>query len=323
MTKELETYAPGNQRQPFDTKIITRSNKSKTTKKQYIRAIDRMADAGVNPFDTDALQDYANGLLSSNKAFLKSAIRMITKDFELKSKGSATPENVAQVLAVVYRSEALRDAIEVKKHEGTKAHTWLSQAQVKEITAACGDDLTGRRDWIVLGLLLGAGLRRNELSELTFDAIKQQPTKSGKVRSVIEVTGKGDKTRVIPIQPLLAQRLAAWKFEIGGGKIARSITRGNKKDNKNAVIDAKENKSLSTIGIFKLVSSYGAKIGKPELAPHDLRRTYAQIAYNAGVPITQISVLLGHSSTKITEGYLDLSLDLETSASDFIPLSGD
>jgi integrase len=58
---------------------------------------------------------------------------------------------------------------------------------------------------------------------------------------------------------------------------------------------------------------------KPSLAPHDLRRTYAQIGYESGVPITQISKLLGHTSIAMTLRYLNLSLDLETTVSDFVP----
>ena len=68
-----------------------------------------------------------------------------------------------------------------------------------------------------------------------------------------------------------------------------------------------------------MARKYGKAIGKPELAPHDLRRTYAQIAYEAGVPITRISRLLGHESIETTQRYLNLELDLETTASDFVP----
>ena len=71
---------------------------------------------------------------------------------------------------------------------------------------------------------------------------------------------------------------------------------------------------MSAQGLFNLARKYGAAIGKPELAPHDLRRTYAQIAYEAGVPITQISRLLGHESIETTQRYLNLDLDLETTA---------
>jgi integrase len=67
------------------------------------------------------------------------------------------------------------------------------------------------------------------------------------------------------------------------------------------------------------VSKAGAAIGKPDLAPHDLRRTYAQLGYEAGVPITQISKLLGHANVATTQRYLNLDLDLSTTVSDFIP----
>lgn len=313
MTKTTAITTTSNPHQ-FNKKAIDRADLQPTTKYKYKREIDAMTEAGVNPLDYGALAAYADSLKSSRKTFLKSALRMISIDYERGAKGKATPETIAQVQTVVFRLDAMRSAINVTGHKGTKAHTWLSQAQVKELTAACRNDLIGRRDWIVLGLLLGAGLRRDELSQLTFDAIKQQPTKSGKIRNVIEVTGKGNKTRVIPISALLAQRLQEWRALVGDGKIARSVTKG-----KAAIIG----ESLSPIGIFKLVSGYGAVIGKAELAPHDLRRTYAQLGYEAGIPITQIQTLLGHESISTTQRYLNLNLDLETTASDFIPLSGD
>ena len=76
---------------------------------------------------------------------------------------------------------------------------------------------------------------------------------------------------------------------------------------------------LSSIGIFNIVRKRGEMMGKLELAPHDLRRTYAQLGYEAGIPITQIGKLLGHASIATTQRYLNLELDLETTISDFIP----
>lgn len=298
----------------LDLSAIDRANLQPTTKAKYKRELDNMAAAGINPLDYQALQVYADGLKSSRKTFLKSALRMVSADFEQSMKANATPANIASVQAGVYRLEAMRNAVKVHKHKGTKAHTWLSQAQVKEITGLCGNDVIGLRDWVVLGLLLGAGLRRDELATLTFDAIKQQPTKGGKLRTVLQVTGKGNKTRVIPVNKLLAERLKEWREIVTKGYIARSVTKGK---------DKKIGNSLSAIGIFKLVNAYGQQIGKPELAPHDLRRTFAQLGYEAGVPLTQLQTLLGHESIATTQKYLDLNLDLETTVSDFIPLSGD
>ena len=296
----------------LDFTAIERAHLSPWTKYKYRRELAALQMAGISPLDYQALAVYANGLKSSRRAFLKSALRIVSLGYEQDLKAQATPSNIAAVQAGIYRLESMRDAVNVSKHKGTKAHTWLTQKQVIEITALCGDDLEGKRDWIVLGLLLGAGLRREELKWLTFDELKQIPGKRGKMRDVLEVKGRGAKDRVIPIKKLLADRLRDWKVIAGDGFVARSL--GMKKQLGN---------SMSAVAIFQLVNKYGNKIGIEGLAPHDLRRTYAQLGYEAGVPITQLSTLLGHANVATTQKYLDLSLDLETTASDFIPLSGD
>jgi integrase len=294
----------------FDQQTIDRSDLQPSTKYKYTRELERMILAGVNPFDFDTLTTYANTLRPSSKAFLKAALRLTTKGYEQKIKGQATPENIGRAQAAIMRLDAMRGSVQVRKITGTKAHTWLSSKQVEQITKLCKRDLEGRRDWIVLGLLLGAGLRRDELATLTCDALKQQPTKDG-IRYVLEVKGKGAKTRVIPIKSLLAKRLREWCNFVEGGLIVRSLGMGKKLG-----------ESMSAVAIFGLVRKYGKMIDLPDLAPHDLRRTYAQLGYQSGVPLTQISVLLGHSSVETTKRYLNLNLDLETTVSDFIPLSG-
>lgn len=298
--------------QGFDFSAIDRASLQPTTKAKYRREIENLLAAGVNPMNYQALQRYAEGLKSSRKAFLKSALRLMSLDYEHTLKAGATDKNIGKIQAGVMRLEAMRAAVTVPTHKGVKAHTWLSPAEVKQITSLCDDSLTGKRDWIVLGLLLGAGLRREELANLKFDCIKSQPTKKG-ARTVLDVKGKGAKDRVIPISDTLAKHLQKWQQIAGGEYIARAMLRKSKTE-----LDD----SMSAVAIFQLVNKYGKKIGKSELAPHDLRRTYAQLGYNAGVPITQISVLLGHASVSTTQRYLNLSLDLESTASDFIPLEG-
>lgn len=294
----------------IDLTAIERANLQPSTKAKYRREIEAMYQAGVNPANHTDLQAYADGLKSSRRQFLKSALRIMTLDFEKVIKANAAPQNIAQTQAALLRLDAMRGAVQVKQHKGTKAHTWLSPKQVAKITALCDDTLEGKRDWIVLGLLLGAGLRREELVNLTFDAMKQQPMKNGRMRQVLEVTGKGNKTRVIPISEKLGKHLQEWHEIVGDGYIVRSL--GRKQE---------LGESMSAVAVFHLVNKYGKRIGIDELAPHDLRRTFAQLAYEAGVPITQISTLLGHSNVATTQRYLNLALDLESTASDFIPLS--
>lgn len=297
---------------PFNLDAIEHAPLAASTRAKYRRVTLTFLEGGGELGDVAQVQAYAAGLSGSQRVFFKAALRLLSAAYADNLKAGATPENVAQVQAGLYRLEALRDVVKTRKQKGTKAHTWLTPWQVKKVTAACPDTLEGRRDWIILAVLLGAGLRREELETLDFGALKRMPRKGGGFRDALEVKGKGNKTRVIPISALLASRLRAWQSEVGGGRVARSLGRAQRLGEK-----------ISAVAIFGIVRKYGAVVGEPELSPHDLRRTFAQLGYDAGVPPMQLSTLLGHESVETTRRYLNLGLDLESTASDFVPLSGD
>ena len=278
-----------------------------STKRQYSKALTNYLATGADLGDADMLATYARDLPTSGRAFLKAAVRLVTERAAVALKGQATPENIQSVTAALLRLEALQSAIETKTPTGTKAHTWLTASEVRQLFATCGDDLKGLRDRVVLALLVGAGLRRAEAAALTFADIVLQP-RGDKLRTVLQVCGKGNKTRTVPISDAMANLLDRWAAIAGDGRILRSLEGG------------RINHSLSSTGVFGIVREHGAAIGKPQLAPHDLRRTYAQLGYDAGVPLTQVSTLLGHSSVQTTQRYLNLELDLTVTASDFVPI---
>ena len=70
---------------------IERANLADSTKYKYTREIQAMSEAGINPFDHDALTEYAAELKSSRRAFLKSALRLMTADYEQQIKGRRNP----------------------------------------------------------------------------------------------------------------------------------------------------------------------------------------------------------------------------------------
>jgi len=297
---------------PLHHEIIDQTDLADRTKWNYKRAIDRMIAAHIDPRDKTALTFYAKELPFSIRRDTKAALSLLYKSTKTDLKASARPDNIATIQATLYNLEAMTEVIHTKKEAGTKTHTWLSREQVEQITSL--PDLStarGRRDYIVLAILLGAGLRREELTNITFSDLLQQPTKTG-MRDVLSVLGKGNKRRSIPISEKLAKHLRDWHKLAGDGYIVRAI-------NKAGTI----NGSLSAIGIHNIVRTYGAMIDIPELDSHDLRRTYARLGYNAGVPVEQISKLLGHADVKTTMLYLGIDIDIESTISDFIPLSGD
>lgn len=294
------------------TAVIQSANLADSTKVKYCRVVKSyLLEHGGRLTDAGQLAAFAAGLSHSRKAQLKAAVKLWSEVMVDRLKARATPANVDEVQAAIYRFQALQTAVKVKARNGIKAHTWLSQAEVKKLLALPDETTTiGQRDRLALGLLVAAGLRREEAVSLVFGDIKLQPIR-GKLRTVLEIQGKGDKARLVPIRDTLAAALDDWHAAAGPGRfgsILRSVDQIGVIGN-----------DLTGVGLFNIVRGYGQEMNKPSLAPHDLRRTYAQIGYESGVSITQISKLLGHSSIATTQRYLNLSLDLETTVSDFVP----
>jgi integrase len=292
--------------------VIDNANLAPTTKMQYKKALRNYLLTGARITDSIALSDYSRGLPRSSKSFLKSSIRLLTIGLTHDLKSSVTPDNLNQVQASLYRLEAINDSIQVQQVKGEKAHIWLSQKQVKDIMATCDNSLTGQRDWIVLGLLLGAGVRREELISSRFNDLIDLPMSGNGIRTCIQVKGKGAKDRTVPLKPVLAKRIKEWQSFIHAPDdsfICRSLGQSKILGD-----------SISAIGLFAIVRKHGTLIGLPALDPHDLRRTFAQIGYEAGIPITQLSKQLGHSNIVTTQRYLNLDLNLITTVSDFISL---
>ncbi len=295
--------------QTFNLAALDRAALQPSTREKYKRALMAFLNTGATLADGHALATYAQTLPQSGRAFLKAAIRILAEEMTTHLKGNATPENLSQTQAAIMRLESLTSGIHAPQTKGEKLHTWLSPLQIKKLMGTChAGTLEGRRDWVVLALMVGAGLRREELAGLTFEDVQTVTTK-GRERTVLQITGKGAKNRTVPVNATLAARLAEWKIETGGGKIARSLGRSQELG-----------ESLSGVGIFEIVRKAGKAIDLPTLAPHDLRRSYAQTGFEAGVSLTQISTLLGHSDVKTTQRYLNLALDLENSICDFVPL---
>jgi site-specific recombinase XerD len=56
--------------------------------------------------------------------------------------------------------------------------------------------------------------------------------------------------------------------------------------------------------VWYVVKQYAVRLGLSGLAPHDLRRSCANLCYSAGGELEQTQFLLGHISVQTTERYL-------------------
>jgi integrase len=79
--------------------------------------------------------------------------------------------------------------------------------------------------------------------------------------------------------------------------------------------------SLAARSIFPIVRRFGARICVPNLAPHDLPRTFAKLAHQGKSALEQIQLSLGHASVTTTERYLGVRQDLADAPCDHLGLT--
>jgi integrase len=81
--------------------------------------------------------------------------------------------------------------------------------------------------------------------------------------------------------------------------------------------------SISTQSVAVTVKRHARRIGVPQVACHDLRRSYARLARKGGAQLEQLQLNLGHSSVETTQRYIHAELDLQACPCDFLGLQID
>lgn len=283
-------------------KLIDQSGHTHATKINYKSALTLYVNAGLSLTNEDDLTQYAATLSDSQKRLFNSArgLWIRAKRNEVKRLARNHDVPVHEIQRMLWILDTLQDAIKVGKIEtGDKAHNWLTLHQQDRLMKVAESD----RDTVLVVLMLSTGMRRTEASQARFDDIKQQ----GNV-SVLQVHGKGKKNRIIPLGQRLLDTLEDWRGVVGGGYILRSVNKGG------AIGD-----SMSDVSIFRNVRKLGRLIDVDDLAPHDLRRTFAENLKRHGVDIERISLLLGHESIETTMRYLQMKFDATIVPSELLP----
>src|SRR6202048_3411994 len=194
------------------------------------------------------------------------------------------------------------------RQKGTRLGNWLTREQAKELLAVPGcSTLKGKRDYVILALLVGCALRRNELAELDVETIQQREGRW--VLGDLEARGRRIRTVAIPIW--VKQGINAWMTAAGieDGRLLRSISKGGKVGD-----------SLSDWAVWSVVEQSSKQIGIEHFGAHDLRRTCAKLCRKSGGDLEQIKFLLGHSSIQTTERYLGSEQDIEIAGNDTMGL---
>jgi integrase/recombinase XerC len=142
-----------------------------------------------------------------------------------------------------------------------------------------------KRDTALMLLLYGAGLRIGEALGLTQRDAPKGPS--------LTVTGKGNKQRVVPILPVIAEAVAAYRD-------ACPI----EADANGPLFLGARGKRLNPGVVQRRMRTLRAQLGLPETAtPHALRHSFATHLLSAGGDLRTIQELLGHASLSTTQRY--------------------
>jgi integrase/recombinase XerC len=155
------------------------------------------------------------------------------------------------------------------------------------------DDFEGKRDKMILDLFYNTGMRRSELNNL-------RETDIDSYNSQIKVLGKGNKERIIPIQPQLRTALKEYVEMKNQSIVTPSIY---------LFVD-REGKLLNPSNIYQIVRKYLNLITTiDKKSPHVLRHTFATHLMNNGADINAVKELLGHASLAATQVYTHNTID--------------
>jgi integrase len=193
--------------------------------------------------------------------------------------------------------------------KGTRLGNWLTREQAKELlTVPDRSTLKGKRDYVILSLLVGCALRRQELATLDIESIQMREGRW----VVADLRGKGGRVRTVAIPLWVKQGIDGWMVaaKIEKGRLLRPLSKSGK-----LIGD-----ELGAWAIWSVVEQCANEIGIEHFGAHDLRRTCAKLCRKNGGDLEQIKFLLGHSSIQTTERYLGSEQDLAVAVNDNLGL---
>lgn len=166
----------------------------------------------------------------------------------------------------------------------------LSEEDVEALLNAPDvDDPIGLRDRAMLELLYACGLRVTELVGIRVTEVSLS-------EGVVRVTGKGSKTRLVPMGEVAVDWIARYLNE------ARPLFLHKRLSDHLFVTQRAE--GMTRQAFWYLIKRYAliANIHKP-LSPHTLRHAFATHLLNHGADLRVVQMLLGHSDISTTQIY--------------------
>lgn len=168
----------------------------------------------------------------------------------------------------------------------------LSIEQASKLVNIEADDELSRRDHAILELFYSSGLRLSELVGLDIPQIDF-------AEGTVTVTGKGNKTRIVPMGSHAASALQVWL-----GLRTHYLTRN---PTEKAVFISKQGRRISGRNVQLRLKEWSIKQGiHSAVHPHMLRHSFATHVLQSSGDLRAVQEMLGHANISTTQIYTHL-----------------
>ena len=177
----------------------------------------------------------------------------------------------------------------------------LSPAQVKNLLNAPSPEMYPNeaaplhlRDRALLELLYASGLRASEVCSVTLNDWHEN-------LGVIRVTGKGNKTRLVPMG--MPCRAAITEYLAECRPLLCPLARAAQGLDASRILLSRHGKPLERVAVWQIVKRCAAAAGLHNVHPHTLRHSFATHLLMGGADLRVVQELLGHADIATTQIY--------------------
>ena len=267
---------------------------SSLTRENYARDIQQLFtlsdDIALDSLQTTHIRRYIANLHSKGLGG-KSIARMLSSwrgFFDYLMQRHGYPNNPAKGLRAPKSAKTLPQALSIEQA--------IKLVDVKE------DDLLSVRDHAILELFYSSGLRLSELINLNIDELDF-------TEGTITVTGKGNKTRIVPLGNHAVTAIQQWL------KLRSSLL--NQHPQEKAVFIGKQGKRMTARNVQYRLKDWAIKQGlDSSVHPHMLRHSFASHVLQSSGDLRAVQEMLGHANISTTQVYTHLDYQHLTKAYD-------
>jgi len=166
----------------------------------------------------------------------------------------------------------------------------LNELQIEQFLEMIDTNaLHGLRDRAMIELLYASGLRISELANVRLENFNFE-------ERVVRVTGKGNKTRLVPVGRKACEALAAY--------LSTERPKLVKRRSSSEIFLSQRGTKLTTVRIWQIVKEHARRAGlEQRIYPHLLRHSFATHLLGNGADLRIIQEMLGHADISTTQVY--------------------